>query len=238
LTLILGRAAVYGLVEPPTRRGVTLPRVAEPVMRVPTAEQVEEFAAAIDARLWAMVRLAGYAGLRQGECLALEPASIDWLRRRVWVGRTLNKRTRQRESTKSGRGRWVTLPTIVVESLSEHVKEYPCDEWVFHRQGSPWPAAKLWATWDDARTACGLPDVRFHDLRHAAASLMIAAGWSAKRVQVELGHHDPAFTLRVYGHLFPDEIDSGRAQLDALLARKSGLHTDHAASGHAERPLV
>ena len=47
---------------------------------------------------------------------------------------------------------------------------------------------------------------------------MIAAGWSAKRVQAELGHADPAFTLRVYGHLFPDEFETGRQALDATIA--------------------
>jgi hypothetical protein len=45
-----------------------------------------------------------------------------------------------------------------------------------------------------------------------------AAGWSPKRVHVELGHADPAFTLRVYGHLWPDEIETGRNQLDTAIA--------------------
>jgi hypothetical protein len=51
---------------------------------------------------------------------------------------------------------------------------------------------------------------------------MIRAGWSAKRVQVGVGHSDPAFTLRVYGHLFPDELDSGRVALDSAIANLVG----------------
>ena len=63
---------------------------------------------------------------------------------------------------------------------------------------------------------------------------MIAAGWSPKRVQVELGHADPAFTLRVYGHLWPDELEQGRNQLDATIALLAGPRADHAAvtGGH------
>ena len=79
--------------------------------------------------------------------------------------------------------------------------------------------------WRDALKACGRA-YRFHDLRHSAASLMIAAGWSVKRVQAEMRHADPAFTLRVYGHLFPDEFESGRAALDATIATALGRNTD------------
>ena len=53
-----------------------------------------------------------------------------------------------------------------------------------------------------------------HDLRQAAASLMISAGWNVKRVQTEMCHADPAFTLRVYGHLFRDDVERDRALLD------------------------
>jgi hypothetical protein len=55
---------------------------------------------------------------------------------------------------------------------------------------------------------------------------MIRAGWSVKRVQDELGHADPAFTLRVYGHLWPDELDQGRQTLDAVLATAEGPTRD------------
>jgi hypothetical protein len=62
---------------------------------------------------------------------------------------------------------------------------------------------------------------------------MIAAGWSPSRVQAELGDSDPPFTLRVCGHLWPDEIDSGRQALDALLTRRGGRDLDDATAGMA-----
>jgi hypothetical protein len=50
---------------------------------------------------------------------------------------------------------------------------------------------------------------------------MIAAGWSVPRVAAELGHKDPAMTLRIYAHLWPSELEQGRNQLDAAIARLS-----------------
>jgi hypothetical protein len=81
------------------------------------------------------------------------------------------------------------------------------------------------AAWQDARRAARLDEVRFHDLRHGAISTWIRAGWSVKRVQTEARHADPAFTLRVYGHLWPDELEQGRAALDAAIASAVGPHT-------------
>jgi hypothetical protein len=65
---------------------------------------------------------------------------------------------------------------------------------------------------------------------------MIAARWSAKRDQVELGHADPASTLRVYGHLFPGDLEAGRCQLDAAIAARVGPHMAHGLEGEAARP--
>lgn len=52
-------------------------------------------------------------------------------------------------------------------------------------------------------TAAKMRHVRIHDLRHTYASLLIAAGKELHYIQQQLGHHSPAFTLSVYGHLLP-----------------------------------
>jgi integrase len=54
-----------------------------------------------------------------------------------------------------------------------------------------------------------LPDgLRFYDLRHTCASLLIAQGASVKAVQAQLGHATASITLDTYGHLFPSEMDT------------------------------
>lgn len=51
----------------------------------------------------------------------------------------------------------------------------------------------------------GLPRIRFHDMRHTAASLMISRGIPPKTVSERLGHADVAFTLKVYTHLYDEQ---------------------------------
>jgi integrase len=76
---------------------------------------------------------------------------------------------------------------------------------------------------DKAREASGLaaePTLRFHDLRHTFASLLIARGLDVVFVSRQLGHADPSITLRVYAHLFDAEKHALTASdvLDAALA--------------------
>lgn len=73
-------------------------------------------------------------------------------------------------------------------------------------------------TWHPIRKAAGLADsVRFHDLRHTAASLMIAAGVSMKVVQEKLGHSDYLLTANTYSHLLQGAQAEAAARVDALL---------------------
>lgn len=57
-----------------------------------------------------------------------------------------------------------------------------------------------------AAERAGLSGVGFHALRHTCASLLIESGLSVLRLQRWMGHHSPAFTLEVYGHLLDDDL--------------------------------
>ena len=56
-----------------------------------------------------------------------------------------------------------------------------------------------------------------HELRHTAASLMIASGANVKTVQSQLGHKTATMTLDQYGHLFPDDLDDVADKMDDLV---------------------
>ena len=64
--------------------------------------------------------------------------------------------------------------------------------------------------------------IRFHDLRHTAASLMIRQGISPKTVSDRLGHADVAFTLRVYAHLYEDQREEAAFDLTDLFPVAAG----------------
>lgn len=83
----------------------------------------------------------------------------------------------------------------------------------------PISASLLDKAWRDARERCGLAGVRFHDLRHCAASQMIAAGCSIMYVQRQLGHARPSMTLDTYGFLYRDSVDDSLAKVNAYLAQ-------------------
>ena len=66
------------------------------------------------------------------------------------------------------------------------------------------------------KSAC-LPNIRFHDLLHTAASLMLNNGIPLIIVSRRLGHAQPSITLDVYGHLIPDEQQEAALLIDELL---------------------
>jgi integrase len=81
--------------------------------------------------------------------------------------------------------------------------------------GLTWPDVDL----DAARLheKAGLPRIRFHDLRHTAATLLLKQGTNPKVVQERLGRPTIAVTLDVYSHVLPDMQTEAAAKLDALL---------------------
>lgn len=191
-----------------------LPRVERPTLEIPTRQQIEDLAAASDARLYAPVLLTGYCGLREGELLALLRVDVHLDESPPWllVRHARNKTTGTVESTKTGRIRRVYLPANIVAALAEHLDEYDGDLLV------PVSASVLQKSWQVSRARCGVPRVRFHDLRHAAASMMIAAGLNVLQVSKQLGHANATQTLDTYGHLWPESFDDAMRRLDAYLA--------------------
>ncbi|HLZ07240.1 MAG TPA: site-specific integrase, partial [Chloroflexota bacterium] len=68
-----------------------------------------------------------------------------------------------------------------------------------------------------------LPRIRFHDLRHTAATLLLSQGTHPKVVQERLGHATIAMTLDVYSHLLPSMQRDAATSLDGLLGRQSAV---------------
>jgi integrase len=69
----------------------------------------------------------------------------------------------------------------------------------------------------------GLPEgLRFHDLRHYYASLLISSGLDVKVVQARLRHATAKTTLDTYGHLWPDSDETTRAAISAVMTTRNG----------------
>jgi integrase len=178
------------------------------------------------------VFLALTTGMRRGELLGLKWSDIDWDRAIVTVRRSL-KESRcglELQRPKTARSaRTIALPPIALEVLRSH-KAVQAESRMrlgktYHDQGfvlaEPDGALKR----PDAlstnfaafiRRHPEMPKVRFHDLRHTHASLLLQAGEHAKVVSERLGHSSVAFTLDTYGHLMPGMEEGAAAKLDGL----------------------
>ena len=73
-----------------------------------------------------------------------------------------------------------------------------------------------------ALKTANLPTIRFHDLRHTYASLLIEQGENIKYIQSQLGHANPTVTLNVYAHLMKPVNQEAAVRLDKMVFEKSG----------------
>jgi integrase len=70
----------------------------------------------------------------------------------------------------------------------------------------------------DFLTAAGLPAMRFHDLRHSCASLMLLQGVPARAVMATLGHSQIAVTMNTYAHVLPELQAEAAVAMDRAVA--------------------
>ena len=84
-------------------------------------------------------------------------------------------------------------------------------------KGTPMDPSNLYHNFKRLLIEAGLPDIRFHDLRHTAATLMLQQGVHPKVVQERLGHSDISMTLNTYSHVLPVMQDEAAEKLDELL---------------------
>ncbi|WP_228549002.1 site-specific integrase [Dietzia sp. SYD-A1] len=165
-----------------------------------------------------MVRFAAQTGLRAGEVCGLWWENVDLMRGRVNVAESISAVSADEFHVvppKNGQSRWVSMTPDMTEELRA----------VFEVRG-PQPTDYMWPGddgddlpmhwgrdfylryWKRAAARAGLPDsLRFDDLRHTCAALLIAANVPAKAIQVHLGHSSFKITMDTYGHLYSDATD-------------------------------
>jgi integrase len=214
------------LSENPCRlRGASSEKAGE--RRIPSLAEVERLAACIERRYRAAVFLAAYCGLRRGECfgLARRHVVVDGERAMVRVERTRAEVSGlglvfQEPKTDAG-ARVVVLPDRVWAELKAHLAEFVPENaeallFAAARSGDV-PRASSWTRiWDHARTAAGVPEIRFHDLRHLAGTLTALAGGTIKEIQARLGHASPDAAM-LYQHVAQGRDGVLAAEIDRII---------------------
>lgn len=231
----LADALRLGLVQRNVTELVDPPRAAQHEMLVLTPEQVHALlATAEDSRLEALYVLALSTGMREGELLALRWRDVDLDAASLQVRHTLQKLPHEdfvfaEPKTRRSR-RKIVLPGAAVSALRKH-RTRQLEErlqlgpiWddldlVFSNTlGRPMDSSHLLhREFQPLLKRAGLPQVRFHDLRHTAATLLLSKGINPKIVSEVLGHASVAITLDLYSHVLPDMQQQAAAAMDAVL---------------------
>jgi len=197
--------------------------------------QVQSFLlAARESRYQVLYFLAIATGLREGELLGLQWSDIDWVNRRIQIKRQLQRLpegkglTFSEPKSRSGK-RVIVVGPVVLEKLRNHlnqqllIRQFAGDRWqdndlVFPSTiGTPMEWRNMVRDFKDTLKRAGLPDIRFHDLRHTAATLMLKEGIHPKVVQERLGHSQISLTLDTYSHVLPSMQEEAAQILDQLL---------------------
>jgi integrase len=229
----LKQAVRWGLLMRNVTEAVDPPREATPEYATWNEYQVREFLAVADKDEWAALwRLALTTGMRRGEILGLRWEDLDLTREVLAVRRTLSRGTGGTYTfgtpkTTSGR-RSIALPRSTVESLKVHrirqvegrlkAEVYKDEDLVFADSiGEPLHPNSVAYRFNRLIAKARLPRIRFHDLRHTAATLMLANNIHPKIVQERLGHADVSMTLNRYSHVTMDMQREAADRLDNLI---------------------
>ncbi len=225
----------WGLVARNVCDAVSPPKVQRPEMQTFTPEQARALLAAAEGDpLEALYTLAVTAGLRQGELLALKWRDFDAEAGRLSVCRSVRYVSGQGSvvgEPKSVRSRRnVMLAPLAVAALKRHRARqteqrlravfWEDNDLIFPNEvGRHIEAENLRRrSFRPLLGRAGLPAVRFHDLRHTAATLLLLEGVHVKVVSEMLGHSAVSLTLDVYSHALPSMQADAAAKMEALFS--------------------
>jgi integrase len=232
LSRILRRAVRKGLIaaNPVTR----LERDELPApdqrreMRILDRGEIGKLVDAAPEQYKTLIAVSIFTGLRQGEALGLLWGDVDLDGARIHVRKQLNRSGNRVEPKTPQAIREIELAAFLVKILRDHKERAFAaghakpEDFVFASQvGGPMhyrnvvQRGLVYAVKAAGLDAPSKPTLRWHDLRHTAASLLIAEGLPVTYVARQLGHASPKITLDTYAHLFDREAHAERAR-DAL----------------------
>ena len=230
----LNKAVRYGLILKNPASGAALPRYRHPEMQVLDADQLTQFLIASQGSYYeALYHLAIHTGMRQGELFGLKWTDLLWQSKVLHVKRQIRRVPGQgwqflEPKTSAGR-RTIALGDGILQVMQQHKLNQAVqisvagDRWVENnlifpnRVGNPGDPSNLRKNFLSVLEKAGLPKIRFHDLRHTAASLMLNNNIPSIVVTKRLGHAKASTTLDIYGHLYQERQEEAAKLLDELI---------------------
>lgn len=215
---------------------VTLPRIQKQEMKIFTPEQAKAFLESVKGhRLEALFIMALTLGLRRGELLGLHWSDVDFdaatLRVNYGLQRFDGKLHLVEPKTEKSR-RVLPLPALLIDALRVHRtrqleerlalgSNWQESGFVFASTiGRPLEPRNLNRTFDALLKNAKLPKIRFHDMRHSCATMLLSQGVPQRTLMEILGHSQISLTMNTYSHVLPEMTRAAIGLMDSVLGGK------------------
>ncbi len=233
----LENAVKWNLVSRNVTSMVSVPRTTSHEVTALNSEQAQKLLEASRGHhLEALVLLAITTGMRRGELLALRWSDIDFENSILFVKRSVNRIPSQGyvendPKTRTSK-RKIMLPNVAKDVLKEHrerqglVRVKTGEKWrdmdlVFcNHLGGYLHTSHVLTAFHKLVEDAGLPPIRFHDLRHSAATILLVKGVHPKVVQELLGHSSIVMTMDTYSHVLPSMQREAMNTMDEVFKRQ------------------
>ncbi len=217
-------------------QAVDPPRLVRKALSVLAPEDLSRFLEAAKRTVYyPLLFTALYTGMRRGELLALRWRDVDLEMATLSVVNSIYRLNRQyviKEPKSPHSRRMIALPPTLTLMLRnyriEQAKQREMvgkplaeNDFVFaHIDGEPIDPDTVTQAFGNILQKAGLPHLRFHDLRHTHATLMLKAGVHPKIVSERLGHAKISITLDIYSHILPGLQEAAAESFDKMLKPK------------------
>ncbi|MBI5954429.1 MAG: site-specific integrase [Chloroflexi bacterium] len=220
----LKQALKWGMVNRNVADLVEAPKPKRQSLTVWDSQQVNTFLSSCkDHRFFPIFVVAIYCGMREGELLGIHRENIDLSKGTIRV-------MHQAQSLKGGMvitdpktessKRLITVPKTALDVLKSHIKGLENKTGLIFSTstGKPISPSNLQKAFREETEKAGLPRIRFHDLRHTSATLLLEAGVHPKVVQERLGHSQISMTLDLYSHVLPSMQKEAADKMEDILS--------------------
>jgi integrase len=178
-----------------------------------------------DQKYRTLFMLAIMSGARQGELFGLKWSDINWENSQVHIQRTFNNQQWYDVKTETSNRKIDLGPSMMAELKKWKLACPPNDlDLIFANEaGQPLNHNNAVSRYfNPALEKAEIERIRFHDLRHTYASLLIEQGENIKYIQTQLGHSSPTVTLNIYAHLMNKVNQEAACRLENTIFKTTG----------------
>ncbi|MFE0620050.1 tyrosine-type recombinase/integrase [Priestia aryabhattai] len=231
----LKKARIMKLVKDNPASGITLPRIRKKEMNVWSVEQVNHFISESKktrrlTRCYIGFLIALLTGMRQGEVMGLRWKDIDIEAQIIYIRQTLTQDAEIKYGAKNDSSvRSIHISNKLISELKAHRKRVLAEKLLLGQDyndfdlvictqsGKTMIPRNFRKEFYNLTKKIGLPKIRFHDLRHTHATILIQQNVNVKLISERLGHAEIGTTLNTYSHVLPNMQKTVSDELDKII---------------------